>query len=185
MVLESLCAALSPIKIYDTSAPALSAELRAYADEIERLYRTLDEMIPERFLLTATGEGLRVYEEMFGPERSALPAERRRELLKLRMDLGEGDFTPEGIRKALDSFDLEYVISEFPRYNKLNIIAQADYTPAEQAFIKREVEKILPTHLEAQLVFNTITWSGLDNRNRSFSQLDNDNLTWEQIDALV
>ena len=100
------------------------------------------------------------------------------------MSLGEGDFTPAGIRKALDSFGLEYVISEFPTLNRLNIEAQTDYSKAEQAFISREVSKTVPAHLEFQLVFNTLTWNELDARNKTFSALDNDNLMWEEIDSL-
>jgi len=184
MVLQSMKRALSPLEIYRTNAPNLLNELKTYADEIELLYTQLDELLPEGFLTTATGIGLREYEELFGPEMTSLSAAERRNRLKLRMSLGEGDFTPTGIRKALDSFGLEYTISEFPTLNRLNIIAQANYTKAQQAFIRREVEKIVPAHLEFQLVFNTLMWSELDARDKTFSALDNDNLRWEQIDAL-
>ena len=184
MVLESMKRSLLPLLIYRTSAPHLSHELRTYADELERLYAQLSAMFPERFLSTATDRGLVEYEEMFGPARDDLDAQERRERLRLRMSLGEGDFTPAGIRKALDSFGLEYVISEFPTLDRLNIEAQTDYSKAEQAFISREVSKTVPAHLEFQLVFNTLTWNELDARTKTFSALDNDNLMWEEIDSL-
>lgn len=183
-VLQNMKKALGAIRLYDTDAPNLSAELRSYADELDRLYDELDELIEERFLLTAGDRGLSVYEELFGPVRRDLSIEDRRRLLRLRLTLGGGDFTPAGIRQALDSFGLEYIISEFPAYNRLNIIAQTDYSKAQQSFIKRETAKIIPAHIEYQLVFNTLTWRELDARNKSFSALDNDNLTWAQIDAL-
>ena len=50
--------------------------------------------------------------------------------------------------------------------------------------LKEEVEKIVPAHLEFQLVFNTLTWSELDARDKTFAQLDSDDLEWDQIDAL-
>lgn len=183
-VYENMKEAIGAIRLYDADAPHLSAELRAYADELERLYDGLDGLLPERFLLTAGDRGLSAYEEMFGPARTGTALEERRRLLKLRFSLGGGDFTPGGIRQALDSFGLEYVIAEFPHFNRLNIIAQTDYTKAQQAFIRRETAKIIPAHIEYQLVFNTLTWSELDARDRTFASLDHENLTWEQIDAL-
>lgn len=184
MVLESMKRSLLPLLLYRNSAKNRNDELKAYADELERLYAELSAMIPERFLSTATDEGLSEYERMFGPVHDELDARTRRERLRLRLSLTEGDFTPAGIRKALDSFGLDYVITEFPTLNRLNIEAQTDYSKAEQAFITREVTKTIPAHLEFQIVFNTLTWNQLDARNKTFSDLDYDNLMWEEIDSL-
>lgn len=184
MVLQSMKKALLPLTIYRSDARNLGRELRAYADEIERLYQQINEMLPEGFIATAQDRGLKEYEELFGPEQSSLTAAERRERLLSRMNLGEGDFTPAGIRKALDSFGLEYAISEFPTLNRLNIVAQTDYTKAEQAFIKSEVAKIVPAHLEFQLVFNTLMWSELDALNKTFAVLDSEDLDWDEIDSL-
>lgn len=184
MVLQSMKKALLPLMIYRSDARNVGRELRTYADEIELLYDQLDVLIPEGFIATATDRGLREYEELFGPAQDALSAQTRRERLLGRMNLGEGDFTPAGIRQALDSFGLEYVIAEFPTLNRLNIIAQADYTKAQQAFIRSEVAKIVPAHLEFQIVFNTLMWSELDARDKTFAALDNENLDWDEIDSL-
>lgn len=184
MVFEKMKEHLGAIGLYAENAAVSDTELRIYAAEMERLYDALRTAIGERFIATAQDEGLRVYEELFGPPRDDLSTARRRELLTLRLNLGEGDFTPAGIRKALDSFGLSYTISEYPLYSRLNIIAQTDYTKAEQAFIRQEVYKILPAHLLVQMVFNTLTWSELDAMNKRFSTIDAENLTWEQIDAL-
>ena len=184
MVFESMKRALAPLEIYRSNAVQLRHELRVYADEIERLYDYLDAMLPEGFIATATDRGLREYEELFGPAQDSLSTAERRERLLKRLTLGEGDFTPAGIRKALDSFGLDYTISEFPTLNRLNIIAQTDYTKAEQAFIANETAKIVPAHLEYQMVFNTLMWSELDALNKTFSALDSENLRWEEIDAL-
>ena len=184
MVLQSLRRNLAPLGIYHPNAEALGYELKAYADELERLYTWLDTLLDEGFIQTAEDIGLTVYEELFGPSRDELTPEVRRERLLQRMTLGEGDFTPSGIEKALDSFGLSYTISEFPNLNRLVIAAQTHYSSAEKAFIAQETEKIVPAHLEYQLVFNTLTWAQLDARDRTFRRLDSDNLRWEQIDAL-
>lgn len=184
MVYERMRSAHTPIGAYADDAPQLEAELHAYADELERVYSELDTILPERFLLTADDEGLSAYEELFGPARTGEDLAVRRERLRKRLTLGGTDFTLSGVSRALDSFGLSYVIAQFPRYYRLNIIAEADYTEAEQAFIRREVEKIIPPHIDFQLVFNTLSWDELDARDKTFAALDNDNLTWARIDAL-
>ena len=184
MILDSMQKALEPIKLYDTEAPQLTAELRAYADELEILNGELSSLICERFVYSATEYGISRYEEMFGPVRDDLSLSERRRLLRLRLTQGNGDFTPAGIRQALDSFGLEYVISEFPTFDRVNVIAQTDYNEAQRSFIKREVGKIMPAHVEYQMVFNTLTWDELDARDKTFSGLDNDDLTWESFDEL-
>ena len=184
MVYESMKKCMEPLKIYSRDARLVDIELRVYAAEIERLYGRLDSMFPERFISTAQGDGLTVYEEMFGPDRTGEDVVRRRGMLNLRMNLGEGDFTPEGIRKALDSLGLSYTISEFPEIDKLNITAVTeDYTAAQQAFIEREIAKIIPAHLDYQITFNTLTWSQFDAMDRSFAAADAEDLTWKQIDT--
>ena len=184
MVLEDMRAALEPVGCYDTAAPNLNAELIAYAGELERLYGELNTMIADRFIETADADALTSYEEMFGPALTEETLSERRRRLKLRFDLGSGDFTPAGIRRALDSFGFEYTIAEFPAQNRLNIEASADYSASERSFIGREVSKIIPSHLEYQLLFNTLTWSQLDARELTFRQLDNNDLTWDQIDSI-
>ena len=183
-VLESMKKALETIRYYDTEAEGLTAELRAYTDELERAYTDIEPVILDRFISTASADGLREYEEMFGPARDDLSLSERRRLLTLRMNLGKGDFTPAGIRQALDSFGLDYVISEAPAFYRLSIMAQSDYTEAQQSYIVREVGRIVPAHIEYQMVFNTLSWDELDARDKTFAALDEDNLTWEQIDAL-
>lgn len=181
-VYENLVRRTAPVGIYAADAEALDWELKTYASELERLYTRLGEMFRERFLSTAQDEGLAAYERLFGPVRSGESAAVRRRMLKQRIELGDGDFTPAGIRKALDSFGLTYVISEFPHLNKLNVISQTDYSEEQQAWIRREVEKIIPAHIEFQLTFNTLTWAQWDALDRTFHAIDAEDNTWRQID---
>ena len=181
-VYENLKRRTISVGIYEDDAEELNRELRTYAAEIDRLYASLRLMFRERFIETAEGEGLEVYERLFGPERTGESTEDRRRMLKLRLELGDGDFTPEGIRKALDSLGLQYTISEFPQIGKLNIIADTDYSPAQQAWIRCEVEKIIPLSVEFQLCFNTMTWSEWDALDRTFQSIDTEDQTWKEID---
>ena len=168
--------------VYDDDAAALCWELRAYAAEIERLYAQLREMFQERFIATAQDMGLSAYERIFGPVREDETVEERRRLLLLRLNLGNGDFTVDGFRRALDSFGLSYTISEFPAIGRMNVISTTNYSPAEQAWIKHEVSKIVPAYIEFQLSFNTMTWEHWDALDRTFGAFDSDDMTWDQID---
>lgn len=181
-VYEKLLLRHLPIGVYGDDAETLHHELRAYASEIERLYDELQRMFRERFITTAEDEGLRMYEELFGPDRTGESVESRREMLLLRMNLGNGDFTLRGLQKALDSLGLQYVISEFPEIGKLNVTATTDYTPAQQAWIRREVSKLIPSSVEFQLTFNTLTWAQWDALDRSFSAIDAEDAAWHDID---
>lgn len=182
-VYEKLLHRLSPIGFYSKNAEELHRELKTYATEIERLYAELGTMFRERFITTAQDEGLKMYEELFGPVRDDESVESRRQMLQLRMNLCNGDFTLEGIKKALDSLGLQYVISEYPALGKLNIVATTDYSAQQQAWIRREVEKLLPASVEFQLTFNTLTWAQWDALNRTFAAIDNENQTWQEIDS--
>ena len=181
-VVERMKHRLTKVGVYDSEAMALNWELIAYAAELERLYSRLNVMFRERFIATAEDEGLAAYERLFGPERIGETAQERREKLLLRMNLGDGDFTPAGIAKALDSFGLSYTISEFPPLGKLNVVADGDYDAAQQAWIRREVGKIIPAHIEFQLTFNTMTWAQWDALDRTFGAMDAEDQTWDQID---
>lgn len=181
-VLDHLKARHRSVKLYRENAEALGWELKAYADEITLLYTDLGEMFRERFISTALDRGLSEYEAMFGPVRSNESAEERRRMLLLRMNLGNGDFTVAGIRRALDSLGLTYILSEYPATGRLNVNAIGTYTSAQQAWIRREVSKIFPAHIEFQLTFNTLTWDQWDALNRTFSAIDAEDQTWQQID---
>lgn len=172
----------SPVTVYDSDAQNLAREIAAYAAELERCYADLAVLFRERFIATAQDIGLKAYEELFGPERTDESIEDRRAMLLLRMNLGGGDFTPAGIRRALDSLGLEYILNEFPHIGRMTVTATTDYSAAEQAWIRREVGKIIPAHIEFQLTFNTLTWAQWDALDRTFAAIDNEDLTWQQID---
>ena len=182
MVYEAMKRALAPLGIYRGDAEALSHELAAYSAELEALYEKLGLLMRERFIGTAEDIGLAVYEELFGPVRTGESAQSRREMLRLRMNLGEGDFTPAGMRRAMDSLGVSCQISEFPTLNKLNITATSDCSHAMQAFIRREAEKLAPAHLEFQITFNTLTWSEIDGLDLTFAQSDASDLSWNELD---
>ena len=58
-----------------------SEELKAFAQELDIIFDTLDEMTREYFIATAQSYGIIERERFIGKERSELPTEQRREML--------------------------------------------------------------------------------------------------------
>ncbi len=185
-ILANLNKKLRTLGIYNLDDPDsnIALELKVYASELERLKENTVEMLNECFVESASGYGLSNLEEIFSEVRSDLSAETRRQMLLKRISLNNNDFTLDGIKKALESFNLEYTISEYPSYNRLVIIADTNYTIAQKEWIKAEVEKIVPSHLELSLVFNSLSWEELEAEDLTFAAIDNKDITWNEFDSL-
>ena len=97
MIYDRLISVHTPIGYYADNASELHAELHVYADELERLYDTLEAILPERFIATAGDIGLRAYEELFGPALTGAPIGVRRERLRKRLTISASDFTLSGV----------------------------------------------------------------------------------------
>lgn len=66
-ILQAMKDKLSPLGLYDLSEGTLvSAELECFAEELQRVSDELDGLLQERFVSTASGRGLEVYEDMMG-----------------------------------------------------------------------------------------------------------------------
>lgn len=182
MIYEKMKERTGVVGIYDDDASNLEIELMVYTEELERSRDNLDRLLRERFVTTARDEGLSAYERLFGAVTEGESVDERRERLLLRMSLREDDFTPAGIRRALDSLGIQCELNEYPALQRLNITVTSDHTPKEQAFIREQVAGIIPVQLSCQITFNTLTWEQMDAMNRTFGAIDNENLTWSQID---
>ena len=182
MIFERLNERTHAVGLYADDAVNLNTELEVYAAELERLSEELDRILRESFVVTAEDEGLSVYERIFGAVREDASVEQRREMLVLRMMLGDNDFTPAGFSKAMDSLGVSWELSEYPGLQRMNITVLSDHTPGEQAFIRSQVAELVPAHLEWQLTFNTLTWDQMDRMDRTFTAIDSEALTWDQID---
>ncbi len=182
MIFEKMRDRLSAVRLYAPDAFYLNTELTVYAEELERSRAELDHLLREMFIPTAEAEGLSEYERLFGLLRENEAAAKRREMLLLRMSLREDDFTPSGIRRALDGLGVSYELSEYPTLQKLSVIVTSEHTLKEKAFIARQIAELVPVHLDYQLSFNTLTWDQLDHLERTFDAIDSENLTWDQAD---
>lgn len=181
----SMKKALFDTGLYDFQNTTVNCEISAYAVEIERLDSLLNRMLNEAFFQTASTYGLTNYELIYGPTMDNLPLNKRRDMLIKRESICRKDFTLSGFDKALTSFNLDYVIDEFPRFNRVMVYAEGDYTEAQKEWIRSQVEKILPAHLEWQVLFNSISWDELDEKDMTFTEIDALDMSWDDFDNLT
>ena len=181
---ERMSGVLGKLFLYNFSGTEVMCEIKAYASVIDEMNNTLNKMILECFTDTASSYGLEQKELMIGAVRDDLSVEKRRSMLKLRESIDASSFTPDKIRKSLDSFGLEYVLHEYPSLYIVVVDAVGEYSDAQKSWIRNQVKKIMPAHLEVQVVFNGIRWATIDSENRTFGTMDDYDLTWEEIDDL-
>lgn len=170
--------------LYDFFDTTVDSEIRAYSVELDRLDNTVSTLLNEEFFQTASSYGLTNFELLYGPVMDNLSIMTRRKMLLKRESINQNDFTLGGFEKALKSLNLDYVLYEFPKFSRVMIYAQGDYTNAQKNWIRAQLEKIIPAHLEWQIAFNSLSWEELEKKNLSFSEIDDKDLTWEAFDNL-
>ncbi len=181
----SMKKALNDTGLYDFQNTTVDCEISAYSVELERLDSLQNRMLKEAFFQTASTYGLTNYELIYGPIMDNLPLQKRREMLIKRESINRNDFTLSGFDKALSSFNMDYVIDEFPKFNRIMVYAEGDYTQANKEWIRSQVEKILPAHLEWQVLFNSISWDKLDAKDLTFTAFDALDMSWDDFDNLT
>lgn len=181
----SMKESLSTLSLYSFDKTNIVYELEAYALMLDKLNSELEKMLKECFIDTADSYGLENRELIIGVKRDDLTISKRREMLKLRESIDQSSFTVDKIKKSLSSFGLvDYTLKEFPYLYTVVIDTLGSYTEPQKAWIRSQVEKIMPAHLNAYVVFNGPTWQQSDTKNNSFSYIDSLDYKWEEIDNL-
>lgn len=184
--LNSMANKLAPLGLYEpVEGSAILSELSAYAAALDHWRGELNTALRERFIGTAEDEGLSIREKIFGRERNDLTVEERREMLALRQSVSDNDFTRAALKKFLDSFGVpDFLYSEIPESSLITICVGGSYSDAQVAWIKHQIELILPAHIESYIYFGGRAWSAWDNAGETFAALDSLNKSWQQIDLL-
>ncbi len=180
---SSMVEALAPLSLYNFGDTNISYELEAYALVLDEINTQLSRMLKECFIETASDYGLSNREIVIGAVRDDLSVTKRRNMLRLRESITSSSFTLSEIKKSLESFGLQSVIYEYPSLFTVVIEAVGSYSSAQQAWIRAQVEKIMPAHISVQVIFGGPTWSDSDAKNNTFSYIDALDLSWDDIDS--
>ncbi|MDO4748899.1 MAG: hypothetical protein Q4A12_06975 [Eubacteriales bacterium] len=174
---------LDKLSIYSFDNTNIDIELQVYAQVLDELNNTLVEMLDECFCDSASSYGLSQRELVIGAVRDDLAIAQRRNMLKLRESIDKSSFTLEKIKASLESFGLtDYDLNEYPSQFTVVIYANGIYTSSQKAWIRKQVEKIMPAHLITYVIFNGPTWDESDSKNNTFEYIDSLDKTWEEID---
>lgn len=177
--------ALEPLCLYSFENTAVAHELYTYAMMFDEHKAELLQMLDECFVDTAQSYGLAQRELIVGAVRDDLTVAQRRNMLRLRESIDKSSFTVPKIKNALKSFGLEvFELYEYPSLYTVVVDAQGSFSTAQKAWIRSQVKKIMPAHLDAHVVFNGPSWNTSDSKNNSFYYIDSLNYTWETIDNL-
>ncbi len=182
--IQTMRKALESTKLYSTQDNNLSDELEVYKMIIDRLNNEIINLINECFVQTASGFGLENREMIIGAVRDDLTVDKRRQMLCRREAIDSSCFTPDKIKESLYSFGLDFELYEYPTLLEIVIIAEGEYSKEQQAWIRTQVQKIMPAHQQVHVIFNGPSWADIDSTSNSFLSMDNHNMTWEEIDNL-
>lgn len=180
----SMVEALTPLSIYEFENTNVGYELLSYSLVLDEINEKLTKLLDECFIESASDYGLENRELIIGAVRNDLSVDKRRSMLKLRESITSSSFTLSEIKKSLESFGLQSKIYEYPSLYIVVIDAIGSYSTELQAWIRSQVEKIMPAHLQVQVVFGGPTWEQSDTKDNTFSYIDSMGLTWGDIDNI-
>lgn len=180
---DSMADKLSPLGVYDISEGTnIYNELKAYGEALDVHREHIDEVLRECFISSAQTYGIELREKVIGDAKSLYPLSKRREMLTLRKGFNENDFTRAGLYKFLDSFGItDYRVIEMPSQRIVSVFVGGSYPDSEVKWIENQIRLILPAHLNAVINFGGRSWHSFQLMNKTFAQLDEDNLSWAQI----
>lgn len=175
---------LAPLGIYSLKQDSVVFyELCAYAEGLSILEDYLDELESECFVATASDYGIYMRERLFSYKKDSLQTSYRRALLLYLMSVTSNDYTLSRMNKAIAAFGLEGEIDENPGTNSMqinctsaldNIVSKADAVS--------NIKKFLPAHLEVTFNFGELSWEYFDSLDKTFGELEEQDLTWNEID---
>ena len=133
--------------------------------------------------MTAEGDGLVFYEKLVGAPRDDLDVDARREMIVSLINLNMNDNTLDGIKRFFKSLNFECEITENPSVFDLYIKPlNSGYSTSEKQYIINRAKDFLPCHLTFTIDFRNSTWADYDSSGKTFKQIDDMNLTWEEFE---
>lgn len=182
--IENIYKTLSRLKIYDLKAKYINAELCAYNVGLSYIENKIDEILKSVFVFLGEDVQLKEFERLL-----CLPAsknsniENRRDMICNRLSITKNDYTKEGLTKAIRSVGFDATIQELPEIGKIKIINKGflnNYDSLDE--IKKAMVSILPSHLDFEIDMGLLTWDMFDKKYLTFSELDENDFSWEQFD---
>ena len=176
---------LKPLGIYNLqSGTTLNAELSAYAKGLEILEAEIEEAERECFVSTATTYGIELRERLFGYLKASLSTKDRRQRLIYRYKITSNDYTKIRIEEAAKACSIDGYIIENEGKMSFNFNCNNNFENEQQKKDAiSEIQAFLPAHLNCIFDFRDLSWDKISENDYSFNQMDQKDLTWNEIDT--
>jgi len=161
----------------------MRAIAEAQGNEVAAFWGTLDEILKQFFVETASEWGLDLWEQMLGLTSYAgkpLDQRRSRIISKIR---GMGTVTIDLIKNVAESYVYGKVeVIDHPEiYSFIIKFIDSRGIPPNLDDLKEAIEEIKPAHLAVEYQFTYTVWGELDALEITWGDLNTLGLTWEQI----
>lgn len=182
--IENIYKALAKMRIYNLKGEMIGGELAAYDKGFRYIEEKLKSLWNLPFPVLCDKADLENYRRLLKIKNSDNATDEAiREMVKTRMTVTNKDFTLEGITRALKSVGLDCVVFEDNKNGKIKVTAKG-FLDGNLGYdvIREEIGKIAPAHLEFEFDIGLLTWNMFEEKDLSFSELDGNNFTCEEID---
>ena len=131
-----------------------SEELKAFAQELDIIFDTLDEMTREYFIATAQRYGIIERERFIGKERSELPTEQRREMLLIQEQMMGNSCSKGAFELMLKGTGLsDFTITESFATQAVTVTINDVLTAEIKQMIEEKIRAEFPSHLDVTVTF--------------------------------
>ena len=154
--LVSMKQKLEPLGLYDLSGSGeVDCELKAYAEGLDTLFDTLDELQRENFIQTAESFGLSRRESFEIRERAELPVQERRDSLMYYERTVITGLTDSEFAEFLERIGLtDYTLSVNHSRGSMNLSIADSKTDGEKALIEKQIRAEIPTHMRLDITYS-------------------------------
>lgn len=154
--LVSMKQKLEPLGLYDLSGSGeVDCELKAYAEGLDTLFDTLDELQRENFIQTAESYGLSRRESFEIRERAELPVQERRDSLMYYERTVITGLTDSEFAEFLERIGLtDYTLSVNHSRGSMNLSIADSKTDGEKALIEKQIRAEIPTHMRLDISYS-------------------------------
>lgn len=153
-------------------------------EEVEQLQITMDEVLEQFYVDTATW-GLFFWERICGiPTDESKPIDQRRSVIKSKLR-GIGTVTVALIKNVAESwYNGEVEVTEQPSLYtvKIKFVGKLG-VPPNLADIQNALREIIPAHLAINYEFTYLRWDELDSYGWTWDELDAKSLTWDELEV--
>lgn len=183
---EYLQELLKPLGVYQLSGGVGAGELAGVGEALDGCVAFLEEIQREMLLLTAQGEGLDKIEALLSRKPVTTDPQRRRAALAALLRVGGDSFTLAAINDNLKGCGLNALASESEMAGTVEVrFPEVPGIPTGFEEMKSIIEDILPCHLAVLYMFWYITWAMMEERFKTWDDVEGLRITWEELEKLV